>query len=270
VGGFCTDKCSSDSQCAAGGSGTKCCTTCINTTSDPKNCGGCGKTCPEGAACAVGECVCPAGQTECKGACVNFDTDPSNCGGCGQACSSDAECVGGKCIGPAQCVNNQDCKNIFAGPFCLSGSCGCKANSDCIADYAAVCIDGKCGCGTNADCKTEAWPKCPAGGGICGCSSDADCSGLTPRCDSGKQCVCFDDSDCKDPAFPECSGTSCAKKSLGKCVDDDDCKGSISGTTCMFFKIEGGGGFAKDCGCNNVADCPPEAPVCTEAKKCGP
>lgn len=48
-------------------------TSCVDLTSDPKNCGACGKVCPADAKiCNASTCVasCPGGSTECGGACV--------------------------------------------------------------------------------------------------------------------------------------------------------------------------------------------------------
>lgn len=84
---------------------------CYDTTSDRRNCGGCGISCGT-AYGAIGLCVngtckmdCNAGRADCNGnqadGCeVNIDSDPRNCGACGIACDAIAgqACVGGRCV----------------------------------------------------------------------------------------------------------------------------------------------------------------------------
>ncbi|AKU95329.1 Tryptophan synthase alpha chain [Labilithrix luteola] len=89
--------------------------TCIDTSSDPKNCGGCNVVCPGptnpavqhgGPTCRSGQCgiECEEGFADCNGdindGCeVELRVDPKNCGGCGVICDGVAlqPCVGGKC-----------------------------------------------------------------------------------------------------------------------------------------------------------------------------
>lgn len=50
---------------------------CTNTATDPRNCGGCGRACAAGEACAAGACVCEAPGSERRvmcGACVDTST----------------------------------------------------------------------------------------------------------------------------------------------------------------------------------------------------
>jgi hypothetical protein len=68
----------------------------IDLMTDPLHCGSCDKSCPVGAACDMGSCVCPAGEaTVCSGVCVTLQADPANCGSCGHGC------VGGSCLAGA-------------------------------------------------------------------------------------------------------------------------------------------------------------------------
>ena len=87
---------------------------CVDTTSNPLACGGCGKICAVGEECQGGKCL-PA-TTGCtdptpdactvgggggrnRVACVNFQTDPLNCGDCGNACAANQVCMNGDCRG---------------------------------------------------------------------------------------------------------------------------------------------------------------------------
>jgi hypothetical protein len=79
---------------------------CIDVTSDPKNCGECGKTCPEDKpVCKEKQCeaeelkcdpACKENEKCCKvddnkHQCVNITTT-DNCGDCGVKCAADEEC----------------------------------------------------------------------------------------------------------------------------------------------------------------------------------
>lgn len=71
---------------------------CVDTTSDPANCGKCGTTCtPMVENCVASACQCIA--TVCSGACVDTTSDPKNCGGCGTPCGY--ACANGTC-GPLE------------------------------------------------------------------------------------------------------------------------------------------------------------------------
>jgi RHS repeat-associated protein len=104
---------SSGPSCTAGActcqsSLTPCGGECVNTQSDPNNCGSCGAACFPAAnattTCAAGVCAvaCNAGFDHCSsdpasGCETNIASDPANCGGCGNACAMGATCVGGAC-----------------------------------------------------------------------------------------------------------------------------------------------------------------------------
>jgi hypothetical protein len=86
------------------GAQTHCDGGCVDTQTDPRNCGGCGNACdvldagvpPEGgtitAACNAGKCgvTCGGILSLCNGACVDLATDPKNCGSCGTTCDAGA------------------------------------------------------------------------------------------------------------------------------------------------------------------------------------
>ena len=94
----------------------KCFSSCVDTTKDSANCGGCGKACGTGETCASSVCGCGttgkaclptedcvAGACKCKltmcgSVCTDPLTDALHCGGCGKPCSSGVPCIGGVCV----------------------------------------------------------------------------------------------------------------------------------------------------------------------------
>jgi hypothetical protein len=112
--------------CGAGQTG--CGATCVDTTSDPNNCGGCGAVCQAGSSCVQGACtsVCNPGLTFC-GACINLASNASNCGACGNVCPSGQTCSGGTCVvptcPPGQSMCNETCTPTDGDPN-NCGGCG--------------------------------------------------------------------------------------------------------------------------------------------------
>jgi hypothetical protein len=83
-----------------------CGTSCVETMSDPNNCGQCGHACTTAIAhaqesCVGGVCVigCSNGYALCNDACVDLTGDSGNCGGCGHLCPAGQTCASGVCSG---------------------------------------------------------------------------------------------------------------------------------------------------------------------------
>ena len=120
----------------------------VNYTTDPNNCGGCGKKCAAGQACISGNCQCDPGPSGCD--CLpDFESNVMHCGSCGLKCSeppnSTTKCEAGRCVftckaGMADCnLNDADgCEtNIYRDPQ-NCGSCGAACET------GQACIDGAC------------------------------------------------------------------------------------------------------------------------------
>ena len=113
---------------------------CVDLSSDPKHCGGCGVPCALSEVCGNGVCssTCPSGTTNCDGACADLSKSTTHCGTCGNACT-EGLCQGGKC-GCADGVKNGDETDVDCGGSCAP--CGamkaCSLESDCSGTLSCV------------------------------------------------------------------------------------------------------------------------------------
>jgi hypothetical protein len=195
---------------------------CIDTSSDPANCGGCQTVCAQGAVCANGSCVCASGSTYCSaiGICVDLSSDPNNCGDCGIGCPSGWLCANGQCVCPdgsppcggSCCEPGWVCTDGTCAPPCPSGQIQCSGT--CVDQYYDPVNCGDCG----VDC---AGLSCCGGFCVDTGSDPANCGGCGGNC-GGLNCCggqCIDVS--SDPANcggcgVTCDGLSCCG---GGCVD---------------------------------------------------
>jgi hypothetical protein len=111
---------------------------CTDLSTDITNCGVCGKTCPDGAACVNKSCVCGGPLSFCDPVCVDAAYDPANCGTCGNACAGGLVCIKGTCGCPGTLTA---CNGVCVDTFTSSAHCG-----GCMMPCAAgkICINGKC------------------------------------------------------------------------------------------------------------------------------
>jgi hypothetical protein len=161
--------------CAAG---LTCCNKmCIDTASDPLNCGACGATCG-------GQLACCASQ------CVNLLSDVGNCGKCATACSTvnaTASCSAGSCAwtctaGFAHCASgNTGCESSLTS----TQSCGGCGNACDVTNATAAMCDGmRC----SYACKAGFGDCVQKGADTDGCESSLstvlNCSACGRACDS--------------------------------------------------------------------------------------
>jgi hypothetical protein len=179
---------------------------CVDATSDPVHCGGCGLRCAGGAngaaACTSGACAlaCAPGFANCDGLLANgceVDTRSSreHCGACGAACSfanATATCAAGTCALGACAAGYGDCDGVAANGCEASlttadrcGACGraCGGATPVCDGAAGSCVSGcragesRCG---DACVSTGTDPmNCGACGARCAIPNGA------PRCAAG-------------------------------------------------------------------------------------
>src|SRR5262249_38710418 len=109
-------------QCRPGS--TLCGGSCVVTSSDPQNCGGCrndgGVACDAGV-CQQGQCLAQctpdSGLVACARGCVGLQSDPLNCAQCAHACLTGQSCHRGSCASDvvAACINSGQIIGIQAG-----------------------------------------------------------------------------------------------------------------------------------------------------------
>lgn len=223
-----------------------CAATCVNTGTDPKNCGKCGTQCMTGEVCSLGKCTagCAPGLTLCGGAdasapvvdsgtgddsstgdsgapspsdagasgayCTNTGTDPDNCGGCGMSCGPNHMCTNGMC----------------SALVCGTGMQGCPATGTCIPT-GTCCQSGDC---------MIAGEVCPMAGGMCSCpSGERECTANT-SCISNTACCTVADCNKMGVTGQTCpvAGQPCKCDPSKQCCVPSDCPSEphVTGAAC--------------------------------------
>lgn len=196
-----------DPSCAAGEE--RCGETCVDVSTHPEHCGGCGQACDAGQRCEEGICgggdeTCPEGRQACGGACVDVETDDAHCGGCHVACDEGEQCVGGDCVdlcpaGESFC-GELGCVDVFGDDPNHCGACGrtCAEGQRC-EEGVCLCQEGEEFCGNRCvDVQSELL-HCGGCDRLCSAgenASDVSCEAgrCVPTCEEG-----FEDCD-EDPA----------------------------------------------------------------------
>ncbi len=174
--------------------GAACDGQCVDTNSDPSNCGACSRVCEVGTVCSDGLCQtsCTAGLVACGGACVDLSTNDTHCGQCGTACGEGFRCSAGGCtcqgsICHGACTDfNDDPSNCGGcGYGCPSGDPSLVVgDNEVLAEtpLAQYCNLGLCSL------------YCSLGTNLCGLScvvtehDDNNCGRCGIACPSGSSC----------------------------------------------------------------------------------
>ncbi len=261
-------------SCASGE--MTCSGTCVDVTSDSRNCGSCGHACGDGEVCSAGSCAtfCPAGQDACSGGCFDLQSDHDNCGVCGTACGADEVCVAGGCQlhCPAgqmdcdsTCVNEQtdgancgSCGNACAsGEVCSDGACGLTCAADLTTCGGTTDVDagtGDAGTGDagTGDAGTGDAGTSDAGTGDAGTGGGAPyCADLTTDRDNCGACgnVCADGYICSaSTCVLSCAlgQADCSDTCVDLQTDDGNC--GTCGTACPSGQVCSGGTCNATCG----------------------
>ena len=168
---------------------------CVNTLTDPHNCGVCGVACELASLCSHGACASVCGQAESAcdvdggGFCTNLKGDNLNCGACGSACKNLEACVSGKC--EQGCSQGQTaCMPEAGAPLCVAIqtdnlNCGACGNA-CGAQK--VCVQGAC----VSQCAAGQITCAPDGGAPYCAKADTDnlnCGGCGVACGELQVCA---------------------------------------------------------------------------------
>jgi hypothetical protein len=161
---------------------TACGDSCVDTSSDPQHCGGCGMACSGNEPCQNGTCGCSASQFTCgTGQCIplNYLCDNDNdCGDgsdeadCGNCSADQFACSNGSCVAQSDVCDEQD--------DCGDGSdeAGCGA-WNCAPEYFGTGDGCDCGCGVvDPDCASSSATSCQYCNNPGSCDpSEAGCPG---------------------------------------------------------------------------------------------
>lgn len=196
--GVCRPACGPGAECvgvACRCTGTlrACAGACVDTTSDPGNCGACGRACLAGQACNGGNCGCAPGRQTCGtlGLCGSeIATDIFNCGACGNRCTTAQTCTAGRCVADpradAGCFRQTQCGTQCVDLARDSANCQACGRACRPGEVCGLGADG--GCGTI--CGTATLPNyCPnPDGGVGGCTN---LSADPMNCGAcGRRCMC--------------------------------------------------------------------------------
>ena len=203
---------------------TLCGESCVTTSIDMNNCGGCGIICnSEHEACVNGECKRTSCDTEDEALCFSGDSnvcvykmiDPNNCGGCGYRCADhprDNAKIGG--CNNGICTYSCNDGYTLCGDVCINTSrnpdhCGdCGMDED--EDKPGWTVSGKqFVCNSNQICMNG---SCQTTGCTDSCLDNNLCVNSNDKC--GTRCVSCDDLNAEDA---RCDSED-ASPTKGKCV----------------------------------------------------
>ncbi len=95
---------------------------CVDTSVDPRHCGGCDRPTPSQSVCSGGVSACGADLSTCDDQCVSLQTDAQHCGGCDRSCDylRDFDCGELNCFPQVTVCSAGQCEMPVLGPIDLS------------------------------------------------------------------------------------------------------------------------------------------------------
>ncbi len=239
-----------------GGGGPPCCDdmwqVCCTPQCAGKECGddGCGGscgTCPQGASCVDGQCMCSWGSScssDCTPQCAGKECGDDGCGGSCGTCPVGAACNSGACepvCGDGICLDGQEDCTTCADDC---GPCGCQPTG---AKGCDGCACEACVCAADPACCDVAWDA------ACALKCQDDCGvdcGLTP-CKTDAEC--FDGDPCTKDTCDADAGVCQTTPVTSCCEYEADCP--LPGDLCTEVTCELGECLALPGCCNASEDC---------------
>lgn len=249
--GGCNTRCNTGESCIVQGPSYQCvlaCTgaapdncngKCTNRSTDPQNCGTCGKDCAalphlranppvfcQNNSCALGSGACAGGWGDCNNSAADgCETDLSasaNCGMCGMACTGGKVCAANgstfSCVCPASAPNScgNACVN-FQTDAANCGTCGknCAALPNLKPGASVSCSGGQCVVPVGTSACNGGFGNCNTANPDDGCettvNASPNCGGCSVSCSNGQVCGPSGGSySCGCPAsMPTTCGNSC-------------------------------------------------------------
>ncbi len=202
----------------------RCAFSCVDTTTDPRFCGGCATACPPGEVCDAGGCLDPGDCRTNQLGCTGFTYCDPDTGDCLRGCDGDLQCTGG----------NQVCNTALHTCVCGIGfhSCG----GTCVSDLNVNSCGSRC-----APCPSPPGSTATCQAGVCGFV----CSVELQRC--GDECV----DTASDPRFCGDCVTSCTvgdECAAGECFDPGDCRTNGLGCGGFTYCDQASGNCLTGCG----------------------
>ncbi len=282
--GTCVDLTTDERNCGACGAaclaGQSCCgSACTDTTTSTTNCGSCGRACGGALTCLQGQCGCAGGLTACGTSCADVESDAANCGTCGASCGTHGVCSGGVCgCAPGYTQCGSACVDLTTDAS-NCGACGaaCKLNGVCSAS-ACVCpstFPDVCG---NA-CVNTATDANNCGACRATCTGGKVCASGACACPSGET-VCNGTCVNEQTSATSCGSCGNACPTGASCTQGVCCGARPFGGTCSVApacgcEVDGGAPKCAPAGTGGAEECIANGNVamggvCTTDMQCGP
>jgi hypothetical protein len=248
--------CTAQKQCVTpptcSGQETDCAGVCLQTASDAKNCGSCGKSCPDSEVCCGGSCCASAsccGAIGSQSCVLDFQSDAKNCSRCDNACPSYDVCESGTCTcEPPNMACSSGCSDISVD----RNNCG---QCEHVCPPGDICQDSTCQCprcgGTTCVDVLNDVSNCGACGVVANyCVNGCSVANATSTCVGAPLCGCAAGENCFEFNNTWACGLGGTVPVGGTCTKNGDC---VPGSVC---DEKSGGLSICEAYCNPEAPCP--------------